>query len=172
MRTTEHSHGRMSLHEYLAWEEQNQIKHEYLAGEAYAMVDVTVRHNLITLNIATSLRPAARKRGCRVLTTDVKLRVGPDRIYYPDIMAVCGSAAAAELIVDAPAIVVEVTSPSTRGTDRREKLEAYTRLPSLRSYLIVEQRRRRRGVVRPDGRPRVARRTLLKFLDSPERRPA
>lgn len=77
-----------------------------------------------------------------MLATDVKLRAGSDRIYYPDIMAACGAAASVELIVDAPSLVVEVTSPSTRATDRREKLEAYMRLSSLRSYLIVEQRRR------------------------------
>jgi Uma2 family endonuclease len=38
--------------------------------------------------------------------------------------------------------VVEVTSPGTRATDRREKLDTYRRIPSLSMYLIVEQRRR------------------------------
>lgn len=33
-----------------------------------------------------------------------------------------------------------MTSRSTRATDRREKREAYQRIPSLRSYIIVEQR--------------------------------
>ena len=37
---------------------------------------------------------------------------------------------------------MEVTSPSTRATDRREKLEAYMRVASLRLYLIVDQRRK------------------------------
>jgi len=37
---------------------------------------------------------------------------------------------------------VEVTSPSTQATDRREKLEAYMRIASLRVYLIVDQRRK------------------------------
>lgn len=132
----------MSLDEYLAWEEQNVIKHEYVSGEVYAMSGVTVRHNLITLNLVRALHPLARRRGCHVFATDVKLRAGPDRIYYPDIMVACGSAASVERIVDAPSLVVEVTSPSTRATDRREKLEAYMRLPSLRAYLIIEQQRR------------------------------
>jgi Uma2 family endonuclease len=132
----------MSLDEYLAWEEQSPIKHEYVAGEVYAMSGVTVRHNLITLNIARSLHGVARQRGCHILATDVKLRAAADRIYYPDIMMVCGAAAGVALIVDAPSLVVEVTSPSTRATDRREKLDAYVRLPSLRTYLVVEQRRR------------------------------
>ncbi len=132
----------MSLDEYLAWEEGNAVKHEYVSGEAYAMSGVTVRHNLITLNVVRALHAVARRRGCRMLATDVKLRAGADRIYYPDAMMVCGAAASVELVIDEPSLVVEVTSPSTRATDRREKLDAYMRLPSLRSYLIIEQRRR------------------------------
>jgi Uma2 family endonuclease len=140
--TRERPAGRMSLHDYLVWEEQNTIKHEYVAGEVYAMSGVTVRHNLITLNIVRALHAVARARGCHVLATDVKLRAGSDRIYYPDVMMVCGAAASVELIVDAPSLVVEVTSPSTRATDRREKVETYMKLASMRTYLVVEQRRR------------------------------
>jgi Uma2 family endonuclease len=132
----------MSLDEYLVWEEHNSIKHEYVGGEVYAMSGATVRHNLITLNIATSLRDAARSHGCHMLASDVKLRAAADRIYYPDNMLVCGRAANVELIVDAPSLIVEVTSPSTRATDRREKLDAYTKILSLQSYLVVDQRRR------------------------------
>ena len=41
-----------------------------------------------------------------------------------------------------PSLVAEVSSPSTRPTDRREKLDAYMRSPSWHVYLVVEQRRR------------------------------
>lgn len=132
----------MTLDEYLEFEERSPIKHEYVAGEVYAMSGVTTRHNVITLNIVMHLRGAARSRGCKVYATDVKLRTATDRIYYPDVILACGRAAAVELIVEEPTLVVEVTSPSTRATDRREKLEAYRRIPSLQMYLIVEQRRR------------------------------
>ena len=142
----------MSLDEYLAFEEQSPVKHEYVAGEVYAMSGVTTRHNLITLNITRHLHGAARARSCRVFATDVKLRAAADRIYYPDVILACGKAAHVELIVEEPSLIVEVTSPSTRATDRREKLDAYRRIPSLRLYLIVDQRRRhvfvyRRNVV-------------------------
>ncbi|OGU34870.1 MAG: hypothetical protein A3K13_07650 [Gemmatimonadetes bacterium RIFCSPLOWO2_12_FULL_68_9] len=87
-----------------------------------------------------------------MFATDVKLRAAADRIYYPDVILACGKAAQVELIVEEPSLIVEVTSPSTRATDRREKLDAYRRIPSLRLYLIVDQRRRhvfvyRRNVV-------------------------
>ena len=131
----------MSLDEYLAFEERSPIKHEYVAGEVYAMSGVTTRHNLITLNFVRHLHDAARARGCKVFATDVKLKVA-DRVYYPDVILACGPAADVDLIVEAPSLVVEVTSPSTRATDRREKLDAYRKIPSLGAYLIVDQRRR------------------------------
>ena len=131
----------MSLDEYLAFEEKSPVKHEYVSGEVYAMTGVTTRHNLITLNIVRHLHDAARSHGCRVFATDVKLHAA-DRVYYPDVILACGKAAEVELIIEEPSLVVEVTSPSTRATDRREKLDTYRRLPSLHVYLIVEQRRR------------------------------
>ena len=132
---------RMTREEYLAFEERSPIRHEYVAGEVYAMSGPTTRHNTISLNIHRHLHAHARARGCRVFVEAVKLSV-LDRVYYPDVIVACGKAAEVELIVDEPSMVVEVTSPSTRATDRREKLDAYMRIPSLRVYLIVEQRRK------------------------------
>ncbi|MEX2177367.1 MAG: Uma2 family endonuclease [Gemmatimonadaceae bacterium] len=141
--TRTHSHpGRMTLEEYLEFEQASPVKHEYVAGEVFAMSGVTTRHNLINLNLTRLFRDGAKRRGCRVFGIDVKLRAAKDRVYYPDLIVACGSASEVELIVEEPTVVVEVTSPSTRATDRREKLDAYQRLPSLRTYLVVEQRRR------------------------------
>lgn len=131
----------MTLDDYLAFEERSPHKHEYVAGEACVMAGVTTRHNLIALNLARHLHPMARPRGCQVFASDVKLKAGAS-VYYPDVMIACGRAAQVYLMVEEPLVVVEVTSPSTRGTDRREKLDAYRKLPSLAAYLIVDQRRR------------------------------
>lgn len=133
---------RMTLQEYLAFEEASPIKHEYVAGEVFAMSGVTTRHNLINLNLSRLLHRAAKRRGCRVFGMEVKLKAAADRIYYPDLIVACGKAAEVELIIEQPGVVVEITSPSTRATDRREKLDAYQRIPSLRAYVIVDQRRR------------------------------
>ena len=141
----------MTLDEYLAFEERATIKHEYVAGEVYAMSGVTTRHNTITLNITRHLHAAARAAGCRVFATNVKLRAAADRIYYPDVIVACGKAAQVERIVAGPTLIAEVTSQSTHATDRREKLDAYRRIASLGMYLIVDQRRRHVFVYARDG---------------------
>ena len=132
---------RMTREEYLAFEERSSIRHEYVAGEVYAMSGPTTRHNTISLNIHRHLHADARACGCRVFVEAVKLSV-LDRVYYPDVIVACVKAADVDLTIDEPSMIVEVTSPSTRATDRREKLDAYMRIPSLRVYLIVEQRRK------------------------------
>ena len=132
----------MSVDEYLAFEEASPERHEYVAGVTYVMTGASLRHNLISSNILRNLHGPARRRGCRVYMEGVKLRAAEDKIYYPDVMVACREPAEDQLVVDSPSIVVEVTSPGTRSTDRREKLATYRLIPSLESYLIVEQRRR------------------------------
>ena len=42
----------LSVPDYLAFEENSEIKHEYINGEIYAMAGTSVLHNRITLNLA------------------------------------------------------------------------------------------------------------------------
>jgi Uma2 family endonuclease len=131
-----------TIEEYLALEEASEIRHEYVDGEIYAMEGETKRHNRIAANILTRLHAAASGTPCRVYMEGVKLQVGR-KIYYPDLMVACGPDNRDPRIEDAPCLVVEVISPSTESTDRREKLAAYKWIETLRVYLIVDQDRRR-----------------------------
>ncbi len=63
-------------------------------------------------------------------------------MYYPDVMAACGAPPADERLEDTPSLVVEVLSPSTQSTDRREKLMVYKGIASLNAYLIIDQMQR------------------------------
>lgn len=131
---------------YLEREAASPIRHEYVAGAVYAMTGGSLRHNIIALNVAVLLRAHIRGTPCRVFMSDAKLHVVKQRAYYyPDVMVSCAptlqALTGAEVVVDAPVLVVEVTSPSSEGTDRREKLLAYRTLPSLREYVLIAQER-------------------------------
>jgi len=134
---------RLTVEEYLRREARAQVRHEYVAGHVYAMTGATARHIKITLNIAMHLRTAAAGGACQVFVNDMKVRVDEDMLYYPDVVVACSGVDDDAVYVNDPCLVVEVTSPSTRATDRREKLLAYGRLASLQAYLIVDHRRRR-----------------------------
>ena len=72
-----------------------------------------------------------------------KAHVGDERISYPDLLVLCDGLPGDTLVVHEPSVIVEVTSPSTFRADRGDKLDEYRRLTSLKTYLIVDQRRRR-----------------------------
>jgi Uma2 family endonuclease len=133
----------VSVEEYLRMERASPVKHEYVGGELYAMVGASKRHNRIAFNIAQKLDGAAVGGRCRVYLSDVKLRATERVFYYPDVMVACGPEGGDPYVEDAPCLIVEVASPSTEATNRREKLYVYQQIPALRCYLIVQQDQRR-----------------------------
>lgn len=129
--------------EYLAAEEKAETKHEYIGGVVYARAGGPYRHHLIATNATVSLGAQLRGSKCRVLNSDMKVRVrfpSHTRFYYPDAQVVCRPTAPDQLFQDEPTVVVEVVSESTRRTDEQEKREAYLSIPSLEVYLVLEQR--------------------------------
>jgi Uma2 family endonuclease len=134
----------LSLEAYLQSELSSPVRHEYLAGQVFAMAGAGERHNRIALNLAVGLRMAARGGPCGVFLSDMKLRVESyDACYYPDVMLVCDPHDPDEYLKHKPCLLAEVLSPSTEATDRREKGRAYRSLPGLRYYLLVASDRPR-----------------------------
>lgn len=148
-------HRLLSEADYLALEEQSPIRHEYVDGELYAMAGGSQRHNRIALNTASALLSGLRGTPCQVFMSGVKLRVAHDNaFYYPDVVAACNEAsplAGEEKIVADPFLVMEVLSPSTETTDRREKLAAYRRVSSVKEYVLVSQDRQQVEIYRREG---------------------
>ncbi len=134
--------GSLSVEDYLEMEKTATVRHEYVAGEVYAMVGVSRRHSRIAGNVFRLLAVAAAGSSCRVHQSDMKLQID-DVFYYPDVMVACEDEPEDPYYEDSPCLVVEVVSPSTESTDRREKLAAYKRIPGLKAYLIVDQARMR-----------------------------
>jgi len=130
----------MSASDYLAWEAEQSIRHEYFHGAAYAMVGGTLAHNAIALNIASWLRGQLRGTGCRAYMADAKVQISPVGPYfYPDGVVTCDDRdRQATSLISYPKLIIEVLSPSTAGFDRGDKFKAYRRLPSLREYLLVD----------------------------------
>ena len=136
---------RMSAPEFLAWDETQTIKHEFVAGEVYAMTGVSDRHATTVLNLALALRRHLTGTPCRIYATDVKLRVAAaDAYFYPDIMVTCGEADRRSPLIKSEAkFIAEVLSPTTAAYDRGDKFGAYRGLPTLDEYLLVDTRRLR-----------------------------
>lgn len=137
----------MSVEAYLRSEAESPFKREYVAGFVYplhAQAGVTRSHSVIAGNIFATLHPHARKQGCRLHLSDMRLRIEEQNtFYYPDVMLVCDTKTGSNMAETAPCLLVEVLSERTAQVDRVGKYAMYTGLPGLQTYLLVHQDERR-----------------------------
>ena len=151
-------HGRVtrwSESDYLRAERAAVVRHEYVAGQLFAMAGGSKAHNTIALNIAARLRTHLRGRPCRAFIADMKVRIeGARSYYYPDVVVTCQAAdlspASPRDYLMAPSLIVEVLSASTESIDRREKLLAYAQLPGRLEYVLVDSASRRVDIYRQE----------------------
>ena len=125
---------------YLEWEAGNETKHEYFAGQVFAMAGATENHDMVCINFLTSLHIHLKEKPCRVHTADMKLKVEfkhAEASYYPDMMVVCDPDDSEPLFKTRPQAIVEVMSDFRR--DNVEKFMVYQSIPSLEEYVVVDQ---------------------------------
>lgn len=134
----------MTFEAYVALEAASDVKHEFLNGEVVAMAGGTIAHGALAMAVGAALSNALRDRRCRVLSSDVRVRIEATGLStYPDVSVVCEKVEVApddEHGVLNPALVVEVLSDATEAYDRGAKAAHYRRIPSLREYVLVSQR--------------------------------
>ena len=130
--------------EYLALEWGSGTKHEFAAGEIYAMAGGSLRHSALASRISAALENGRPSNGV-AFQSDMRLRVlASGRASYPDASMVCGPieldpADPAGMTIVNPTLLVEVLSPSTEEVDRGDKWRDYQRVPSLQEYVLVGQ---------------------------------
>lgn len=132
-----------SVADYLGFEADAPTKHEYWHGRIIAMAGASEVHNLITSNLARGIGNRLVPKGCRVVSSDLRVSIGT-RYTYPDVIAYCQDPIFTGDKPDTltnPSLLVEVISSSTADRDRSDKLAAYLEIESLREYWIVEQDR-------------------------------
>ncbi len=134
----------MTVDEYLAAEEFSGVRHEYVSGQIFAMTGATDAHNRICGNLHAILHAHLRGSGCSVYINDMKVRIDKaESFYYPDLMVTCEPYSAGAVFKLEPVLIIEVLSPSSKTTDRREKLVGYKHIASLQNYAVVYQDRMR-----------------------------
>lgn len=133
-----------SVEEYLELEENSDMAFEYVAGQIYAMADPSQTHGIIVDNLLVPLKAHVHGSPCRAHSADRRILFDcrGDRIAYrPDVWVGCGEKRNSEgVIVGEPRLVIEVLSPSTARTDRREKAMNYREIPSLEECVLVAQK--------------------------------
>ena len=126
--------------EYLQAEAHSAIKHEYIAGEIFAMAGANESHVTIAGNVFSLLRAHVRGSPCRVYISDMKVNVdAADSFFYPDVFVTCDPRDVGEALIKRhPNLIIEVLSKSTAAYDYSAKFVYYQQLESLQEYVLIK----------------------------------
>jgi Uma2 family endonuclease len=133
---------RITVPEFLAWAmAQPRGRYELVRGEIVAMAPERARHNLVKAAVFRALSDAVARAGvpCTVFTDGMTVVIDNEHSREPDAAVQCNVATDLDsMILEAPLIVVEVTSPSSERDDTGDKLVEYFSVQSILHYLIVK----------------------------------
>ena len=145
---------KLTVAEYLAFEEQSEVRHEFYQGELFARAGGTESHSRLKVRMVGLLDAQTRKGSCRTYDADMRVKVEANGMYtYPDASVACGRPQFDDdrkLALLNPVALFEVLSKSTEAYDRGTKFERYLLLDSLRHYVLISQARRRIDVFTRD----------------------
>jgi Uma2 family endonuclease len=128
----------MTLEQFLAWEDRQELRYEFDGFQPIAMTGGTRAHAAIQVNIIFSLTGRLRGKPCRAFGSELKILVA-GRIRYPDAFVVCTPGASDAKVVADPVVVFEVLSESTAREEIFAKNAEYRATPSIQRYVILEQ---------------------------------
>ena len=127
---------RMTANEFLDWCQHQEGRHELVDGMPVALTGARRVHDRLTGNALGMLYGLLRGHRCHLFTADTGVRIPAGNIRRPDAGIDCGSFKPNETWADAPFLVLEVLSPSTRTFDLFDKVEEYKTIESLRHILL------------------------------------
>ena len=129
----------MSLTQFLAWEERQELRYEFDGTRPIAMVGGTTRHSAIQGNLRLHPHRAPPRQAMSIPRQ--RPQVSGRRRPYPlprrngRLLPLDPTAT----IVHDPVVVFEVLSPSTTRRDRIVKAREYQATPSVQRYVMLEQ---------------------------------
>ena len=137
----------LTAEEYLAFEREAEVRHEYLDGEIFEMAGESLSHSRICANLLGVANGKLKGNKCEALSPNMKVRTSTASLFsYPDMTIVCGEPKfhddKKDVLVN-PRVIFEVLSPSTEIYDRTTKFQRY-RLgnETLTDYILVSQDKR------------------------------
>lgn len=128
----------MTLARFLAWEERQELRHEFDGFQPVAMTGGTDAHQAIGRTLRSLSQTHLRGKPCRIRGPTMKIEV-MGRIRYPDAFVYCAPVPPTETDIKDPIVVFEALSAGTSRTDRIEELREYQATASIERYVIPEQ---------------------------------
>ncbi|MCL2346382.1 MAG: Uma2 family endonuclease [Desulfobulbus sp.] len=140
----------MTAEDFLAWEDKQMERHDFVNGEVFAMAGAEDRHVMACGNIYMALRQRLSGTSWRAYIADMKVAAADERsFFYPDVVVTCSETDRQDKLVKRePILIVEVLSPSTAAYDLGAKFAHYRQIPALREIAFIDLDERRTDVYR------------------------
>ncbi len=131
--------------EYWDYEENSEIKHEFINGQLYAMAAGTEDHTDICLNITSAAKNRLRGKACKAANSELKVKVvATGDSFYPDTTIYRAPAqfeGKGNHTLLTPSVIFEVTLPITKDFDLTGKPLFYQKIRTLTDYVLVDAER-------------------------------
>jgi Uma2 family endonuclease len=129
-----------TLEGFLAWEERQPERYEFVGGIVRLMSGGTEGHDRISVNLTRLLSTALRGTPCSVHASNLKIVArDANASMYPELFVRCGPRDDRRTRSEDPVVVFEVLSESTAQFDLTRKRLAYESIPTLRRIVFVSQ---------------------------------
>jgi len=124
------------------WSDYQQLpddeRWEIIGGEIFDMSPApSMRHQSIAGELFFQLKNFFRGKPCKPFIAPADVKLSDEDVVQPDLMVVCEQDQITESHVEgAPALVVEILSPSTQSHDRKRKMALYARAGVKEVWLV------------------------------------
>ena len=129
-----------TVEQFLAWEQRQELRHEFDGIRTIAMTGGTGAHMFIQAGLLLALGTRLRGKPCRP-GGEFKIRMA-ESVRYPDAVVVCTPVPPAATFITDPVVIFEILSKSTGGDDLGKKRLEYQNIPSLQRYIVLAQSHR------------------------------
>lgn len=129
----------MNADEFLEWRQDKPGRWELVnAIPTQAMAGAKQRHDQVVVNLIVALGPKLRGKRCRPWSADIAVKIPGGNVRQPDVTIDCAPVRDEALASEAPTVVFEVLSSSTRAFDLTRKLEEYKRVETLAHIVFID----------------------------------
>lgn len=131
---------RMSVEEFLHWEDGTDTRYELISGSVVAMAPALEGHRILAARLVRRFEEALeRRRPCNAQgEAGIRHPERDDTFFIADVAVTCSLPDARRRYMLEPILIVEVLSSSTERDDRLIKVPAYQRIPSVQEILVVD----------------------------------
>ena len=130
--------GPMTLPEFLAWEERQELRFEFDGVRPIVVVGGTAAQSSIQCNLIVALGVRLRGMVCQAYGSIMKIQVA-GHIRYPWAFVTCTRLAPNATVVAEPVVVFEVLGDGNADELLVVKNADYRATPSIQRYVVLQQ---------------------------------